>query len=544
MHDSPQLYRSRGLLAESLGDLTKAVEMYTYGLYIDPENEELLGARARMYLELHQYELALQDARNAMLGGNSEAVSMAVTALIQLNQLQTALDLLSSHPSPATPLLSHSLQQEILQTTSLASSQTSQIRNLTDFVTSAGGILANITIKTEENERFVVTTSYIPANFRVMFIPKSRFLTVKIAKKSEIGRKIENNGLKLVSYEFSLLAAYLLYENEDKNSAFRSYLDSLPANFDNFPVSYHKKERKLLKNSPFLTYIDEKIANIEKDYEVLCDFEREFGRFSLLDFVKMRLLISSRVFTEVKKGRKRDVLVPVGDMMDHGRPSKASWRFDEVEKGFVTETVEGMRRGEEVSISYGRKTNYQFLFNYGFVLPNNDISEYPLHISLNPNDPFYPQKLHLLENKHNYPILLVNDTKNRNFSTIFSIFRLLECFDSLKIAEISQKSLEFPPKIPPISKNNEISAIRRLLSTISPKIQNYSSDFISNLSNSTLKNVKNIGIILENDLKVLNWYRNLCELALNCLETGEIGENLDISGYEEYILGPILELIS
>ena len=89
---------------------------------------------------------------------------------------------------------------------------------------------------------------------------------------------------------------------------------------------------------------------------------------------------------------KTDALVPFADLLNHRRPRQTQWFFDDEKDAFIVQAVEDINIGQEIFDSYGKKTNYRFLLNYGFTLENNDMGEYPLTINFNNEYPLYNMK--------------------------------------------------------------------------------------------------------------------------------------------------------
>ena len=104
------------------------------------------------------------------------------------------------------------------------------------------------------------------------------------------------------------------------------------------------------------------------------------------------MMVSSRIFGVVIEGHKTDAFVPYADMLNHKRPRQASWAYSDEKGGFVIETWEDIKRGEQIHDSYGKKCNTRFLLNYGFINLNNDANQYPLKVRMDPDDKYAVQK--------------------------------------------------------------------------------------------------------------------------------------------------------
>jgi len=109
------------------------------------------------------------------------------------------------------------------------------------------------------------------------------------------------------------------------------------------------------------------------------------------------MMICSRVFGIEMEGHQTDAMVAYADMLNHKRPRQTGWWYCNTRKGFVIESMDDIKRGDQVFDSYGRKCNTRFLLNYGFINLNNDGDEFPIKIALNPeSDTNYQFKKNLL----------------------------------------------------------------------------------------------------------------------------------------------------
>ena len=79
-------------------------------------------------------------------------------------------------------------------------------------------------------------------------------ITLDVVKESEIGKLIQK--VDLVAESHSLFAAFLLYERQNKNSAYSDYIGNLPTDLGNFPLFFSSDEKSLLSGSPILSVIE------------------------------------------------------------------------------------------------------------------------------------------------------------------------------------------------------------------------------------------------------------------------------------------------
>lgn len=97
----------------------------------------------------------------------------------------------------------------------------------------------------------------------------------------------------------------------------------------------------------------------------------------------------------------RVALVPWADMLNHSCEVETFLDYDNSSRGIVFTTDRPYQAGEQVFISYGRKSNGELLLSYGFVPKEgtNPSDSVELLLSLKKSDKSYSQKLEALR-KH------------------------------------------------------------------------------------------------------------------------------------------------
>jgi histone-lysine N-methyltransferase SETD3 len=176
-------------------------------------------------------------------------------------------------------------------------------------------------------------------------------LTLEIAKESQIGNKILNSNLDLLSPKHCFLSILLLQEKANPNTEWKDYLDILPKQYNNFPVFYSSEEMKELEGSPCLDQIYQKINDIKFDYDSILKTIPDFSKFSFKDFMEMRMVVSSRIFGVKIAGRKTDCLAPLADMLNHKRPRQTQWFFNDDIKCFVIKATQDIESDNQVIIN-------------------------------------------------------------------------------------------------------------------------------------------------------------------------------------------------
>ena len=106
-------------------------------------------------------------------------------------------------------------------------------------------------------------------------------------------------------------------------------------------------------------------------------------------------IINSRAFGIHIDGILKTSLVPFASLFNH-KPEKfvnGQWLYDNDAKGFKIEAFKDIKKGEEITISYGSKrSNFSMFQTYGFIPENNLHDEIHLMVKLDPNDSIYKVK--------------------------------------------------------------------------------------------------------------------------------------------------------
>lgn len=129
-----------------------------------------------------------------------------------------------------------------------------------------------------DNYRGVHAATHIKNGETVLYCPKEQIITLEMAFRSPIGKMMYEKGLRqrLISPKHSFLGTYLMQERRKDKIEFTEYLDILPKSLEDFPIFFTDDEKSLLKGSPFLKQIQDKIEDIKIDYDLICKEVPEF----------------------------------------------------------------------------------------------------------------------------------------------------------------------------------------------------------------------------------------------------------------------------
>ncbi|MFL5346621.1 MAG: SET domain-containing histone-lysine N-methyltransferase [Hyalangium sp.] len=246
----------------------------------------------------------------------------------------------------------------------------------------------------EGGERGVFARADIAPGEEVLRVPRGCLLTFDVASASDIGRRIAAHAPS--ASEESCLAAFLLQERSRENSCWKPYLDPLPAAFPHLPLFFDEHDLSFLKGSAMLGEVARWRALLLGEYAFLCERVPGFSRFTPDAFLWAQLVLVSRTFGMKLGGKLVRCFVPLADMLNHRQSPHGLWGPSADETAFVLVAREAVSAGEEFHISYGVKSNFRFLLNYGFVPEDNPQDELLLHLGIPESDPLALVKRELL----------------------------------------------------------------------------------------------------------------------------------------------------
>ena len=233
-------------------------------------------------------------------------------------------------------------------------------------------------------------------------MPLTLLITLEMAFKSPLGKLMYEKGLRqrLISPKHNFLCAYMLQEIKKESTPWDTYIKLLPQDVSEFPVFFSEDEKKWLEGSRFIDQIEEKIDEIQKDYDLVCLEVPAFKQFDLKEYTEMRMIVASRIFGVTIDKVKTDAFVPLADMLNHKRPRETTWYYSDNLQGFVIEACEDIPRGVPVHDSYGKKCNSRFFLNYGFINVPNDGNEVQLKFVLDESRTNYEAKLKMVNGRY------------------------------------------------------------------------------------------------------------------------------------------------
>ena len=390
------------------------------------------------------------------------------------------------------------------------------------------------------------STKVFAVDEKIMVIPMQLMITLKHARNTQIGSFFKN--IDLYSPNHSLLSSFILQEILNPNSFWKPYLDILPDTFDNFPIFYTAADEKLLEGSPFLKIIKEKRSALKEDYENICQTVNEFSRFSLEDYSKAMMIMSSRVFGCQIDGEKEMALVPLIDMLNHESPKQTYWNHDEEINCFTSCAEHRIEKHKKISYSCGLKCNSRFLLNYGIFVKENKENEYPIEVEIVANE-VNSNFIALLissqvEIKNKSVYKMQGNTKIAEFTELMSCLRFNNITTETELILLEGYIFEgissYPKDILPISILNERKALNNLMKIAEENLKKYPTSITEDeelLGKFLTLNQKNCISMRLCEKKVLEYLIRLGQVVVPLLELpySQIRKNTLILEFQEYI---------
>ncbi|XP_074556686.1 ribulose-1,5 bisphosphate carboxylase/oxygenase large subunit N-methyltransferase, chloroplastic isoform X2 [Curcuma longa] len=256
--------------------------------------------------------------------------------------------------------------------------------------------------RVDVGERGLVALKNIRKGEKLLFVPPSLVITAdSVWSCPEVGNVLKKNSVP----DWPLLATYLISEASFKiSSRWSSYITALPrqpysllywtlSELDTYLVASQIRERAIERITNVIgTYEDLRLRIFSKHQDL---FPEEV--FNIDTFLWSFGILFSRLVRMPSMDGKV-ALVPWADMLNHSPEVETFLDYDKSSKGIVFMADRSYQPGEQVFISYGKKSNGELLLSYGFVPkdgtnPNDSVE---LLLSLKKSDKCYKEKLEAL----------------------------------------------------------------------------------------------------------------------------------------------------
>jgi len=379
-----------------------------------------------------------------------------------------------------------------------------------DWLKQGGSEFDDIFFKEYGNERGVHSNKKIKKNSLVIKIPRKMIIhSNRPSKNSYLMEK-----LNIPNKNIHKLVLFMLEDMESGESFFQPYYDILPNDLSHFPIFWTDDELLILENSHFIDDIinrRETFYNNYKKLSTLPDFSYTFD-----DYCIIRTLVGSRNFGLNIHGEQVVAMVPLGDMFNHDIPADVTWTFNNDFDSYTMQANHSIKKGLQISDSYGKKCNSKYLLYYGFMIGDMNCKTL-VDLQYNKDiDKLYNLREPLIKDNQKY--LLDSNWCSMEVNKLLSQLRIINAdLEELKyiIDKYSDSSI-----IPYISKKNE----KRTLESFFEILKNEKDNYGSSMDENNLELNKNINLNKKTALKIIirekeniNYFEKKIEELLNDL---------------------------
>lgn len=320
------------------------------------------------------------------------------------------------------------------------------------------------------------------------------------------------------------LMVWLLLEAGNDQSPFSPYFGILPDEFPTMPLFWTAEELQELEGTGLVGATAGVKAALEASFEHVSTklVQPNPNVFKAEDFTFERWMWAycvcvSRSWTVVKEEQVDLVLAPLADMLNHD-VAASPLQYSEDGTHVVISATREYTKGEQLFANYGKKSNYDLLSMYGFVLEDNPHDTMQINFQLNPAN---------LVQSIVEPLLRVADP---NYKKLFigrntlpvALLRLFR----LNVMDFSE--LEFVDRAlqgQAVSLTNEVKAFRAAIQALAGMLKGYPTTIEEDAAllarDDVSDNVRAAVIVRKGQKEIL---RN------NVLIIGKLWENILVSG--------------
>ncbi|XP_017782395.1 PREDICTED: histone-lysine N-methyltransferase setd3 [Nicrophorus vespilloides] len=239
----------------------------------------------------------------------------------------------------------------------------------------------------------------------IIAIPRKIMLTLDSAMHTTLAPLLEKDAI-LKNMPNVVLAMFLLVEKFKEDSFWKPYIDVLPNNYSTV-LYYDYLELEELIGSPNLKLALKQIKSICRQYayfyklihtseESVCLGLR--GKFSFKQYCWAVSTVMTRQNTipSEDKAEMTSALIPLWDFCNHTN-GNISTDYNPMEDRSECLAVRDFKKGEQLFIFYGARTNSDLFIHNGFVYEENEHDGFALSLGISQSDPLREKRAILLE---------------------------------------------------------------------------------------------------------------------------------------------------
>ncbi|KAL0120162.1 hypothetical protein PUN28_008072 [Cardiocondyla obscurior] len=201
------------------------------------------------------------------------------------------------------------------------------------------------------------------------------------------------------------LAIALLIEKYKENSKWKPYLDMLPSSYNT--VLYMKTNDMIeLKGSPTLEAALKQCRNIARQYSYfnkvfqntnnpVSAILRDVFTYERYCWAVSTVMTRQNLVPSPDGSRMIHALIPMWDMCNHEN-GRITTDFNATSDRCECYALRDFKKGEQVFISYGPRTNSDFFVHSGFVCMDNEQDGFKLRLGISKADSLQKERIELL----------------------------------------------------------------------------------------------------------------------------------------------------
>eukprot|EP00168_Porphyra_purpurea_P001252 TRINITY_DN11581_c0_g1_i1.p2 TRINITY_DN11581_c0_g1~~TRINITY_DN11581_c0_g1_i1.p2 ORF type:complete len:429 (-),score=124.73 TRINITY_DN11581_c0_g1_i1:52-1338(-) len=320
------------------------------------------------------------------------------------------------------------------------------------------------------------------------------------------------------------LMVWLILESGNENSPFSAYFGILPEEFPTMPIFWTAEELQELEGTGLVGATAGTKAALEASFEHISTklvqpnptvFKAE--AFTFERWLWAYCVCVSRSWTVVQEEQADLVLAPLADMLNHDVEA-STLQYSEDGSHVLIAATRDYAKGDQLFASYGKKSNYDLLAMYGFVVEDNANDAMQINFQLNPGNLVQSIVEPLLRVADpNYKKLFIG--RNTLPVTLLRLFRLnVMDFSELEFVDRALRGQA-------VSLANEVKAFRAAIQSLAGMLKAYPTTIEEDAAllarDDISDNVRAAVIVRKGQKEIL---RN------NVLMIGKLWENILVSG--------------
>lgn len=335
----------------------------------------------------------------------------------------------------------------------------------------------NVNVPTVKFVDFVETgpgamaTADIPADSTLVRIPRSAFLSSSRINDTEMFEAIQSVRGFNPQYQLALV---LLHEQAlGAQSKWAPYIAMLPQELDT-TLYFSEDEMEELKGSNVIALTEARRQQLRKNYDEIFpfffdSFPKVFDK-KTFNFDNFEWALSTvwrrSFFVREKNDQTAAVFIPLLDRFNHG-PVETHFRLDEDADLLEITVKSAFKKGEQVYVSRGPKSNLELLLDFGYVLEENPNDNVALNVRMTGDDKLAKLKVSLLQ--------LAGLEGNATYLLYDSLISQ-ELLKALRIQLLRDTELEKYERVTSgksVSLGNELRVLRAILAACNNMLQQY-----------------------------------------------------------------------